>query len=64
VGVGRQELLQPLRDGPAVKAEGLDLLAPYKSRKQEKEPRPRSPTQKRRRIETIIGQLWWSVTGL
>jgi hypothetical protein len=40
-----------------LKAEGLDLLAPYKSRKQEKEPWPRSPTQKRRRIETIIGQL-------
>lgn len=41
------------------KAEGLDLLAPYnEARKQEeKEPWPRSPRQKRRRIETVVGQL-------
>jgi Transposase DDE domain len=47
-----------------LKAEGLDLLAPYKSRKQEKEPWPRSLTQKRRRIETIIGQLVERYRGL
>jgi hypothetical protein len=40
-----------------LKEEGLDLLAPYKSRKNEKEPWPRYLTQKRRRIETVIGQL-------
>jgi hypothetical protein len=36
---------------------GLDLLAPYKSKKGEKEPWPRWLTQKRRRIETVISQL-------
>ncbi len=44
-------LMEKLKEG------GLDLLAPYKSRKKEKEPWPRSLTQKRRRIETVIGQL-------
>jgi hypothetical protein len=37
--------------------EGLYLLAPYKSKKKEKEPWPRWLTQKRRRIETVISQL-------
>jgi hypothetical protein len=37
--------------------QGLDLLAPYKSKKREKEPWPRWLTQKRRRIETVAGQL-------
>ncbi len=38
--------------------EGLRfLLAPYKSKKREKEPWPRWLVQKRRRIETVIGQL-------
>jgi len=37
--------------------EGLCLLAPYKSKKKEKEPWPRWLTQKRRRIETVISQL-------
>jgi hypothetical protein len=36
---------------------GLDLLAPCKSKKREKEPWPRWLTQKRRRIETVAGQL-------
>ncbi len=36
-------LMEELKEG------GLDLLAPYKSRKKEKEPWPRSLTQKRRR---------------
>jgi hypothetical protein len=41
-----------------LKEEGLDLLAPYKSKKkEEKGSWPRSLTQKRRKIETIIGQL-------
>jgi hypothetical protein len=44
-------LMEELRKG------GLDLLAPYKSAKKEKERWPRSLTQKRRRIETVIGQL-------
>jgi hypothetical protein len=37
--------------------EGLCLLAPYKSRKKEKERWPRWLMQKRRRIETVISQL-------
>ena len=37
--------------------EGLRLLAPYKSKKKEKKPWPRWLVQKRRRIETVIGQL-------
>jgi hypothetical protein len=37
--------------------EGLRLLAPYKSKKKEKERWPRWLTQKRRRIETVISQL-------
>jgi hypothetical protein len=37
--------------------EGLRLLAPYKSKKKEKEPWPRWLVQKRRRIETVISQL-------
>lgn len=45
------------RSMEGLKEGGLDLLAPYKSRKKEKEPWPRSLTQKRRRIETLIGQL-------
>ena len=36
---------------------GLTLLAPYKSKKGEKEPWPRWLVQKRRRIETVISQL-------
>lgn len=36
---------------------GLHLLAPYKSSKREPAPWPRSLVQKRRRIETVIGQL-------
>ncbi len=40
-----------------LKEEGLNLLAPYKLRKKEKQPWPRSSTQKRRRIETVVGQL-------
>jgi hypothetical protein len=36
---------------------GLRLLTPYKSKKNEKKPWPRWLTQKRRRIETVIGQL-------
>jgi hypothetical protein len=39
------------------KTEGLALLAPYKSKKIEKEPWPRWLVQKRRRIETVISQL-------
>lgn len=35
----------------------LDLLAPYKSKKREKEPWPRWLVQKRRRIETVFSQL-------
>ena len=38
-------------------AQGLQLLAPYKSRRRDKPPRPRWLVQKRRRIETVIGQL-------
>ena len=37
--------------------QGLRLLAPYKSRKREKESWSRWLVQKRRRIETVIGQL-------
>jgi DDE family transposase len=37
--------------------EGLRLLAPYKSKKKEKERWPRWLVQKRRRIETVISQL-------
>ncbi len=37
--------------------EGLRLLAPYKSKKKEKEPWPRWLVQKRRRIEAVISQL-------
>lgn len=37
--------------------QGLSLLAPYKSKKREKEPWPRWLVQKRRKIETVIGQL-------
>lgn len=37
--------------------EGLRLLAPYKSKKKEKEPWPRWLVQKRRRIETVISQM-------
>ena len=36
---------------------GLRLLAPYKSAKREPAPWPRPLVQKRRRIETVIGQL-------
>jgi hypothetical protein len=35
----------------------LDLLAPYKSKKREKEPWPRFLVRKSRRIETVIRQL-------
>lgn len=45
-------LMEELRE------EGLDLLAPYKPRTKVKKPSwPRSLTQKRRRVETVIGQL-------
>jgi hypothetical protein len=45
-------LMEELRE------EGLDILAPCKSRTKEKKPSwPRSLTQKRRRVETVIGQL-------
>lgn len=37
--------------------QGLRLLAPYKSKKREKEPWPRWLVHKRRRIETVIAQL-------
>jgi hypothetical protein len=37
--------------------EGVRLLAPYKSKKNEKEPWPRWLVQKRRRIETVISQM-------
>ncbi len=37
--------------------QGVRLLAPYKSSKREPAPWPRSLVQKRRRIETVIGQL-------
>ncbi len=37
--------------------EGVSLLAPYKSKKKEKEPWPRWLTQKRRRVETVISQM-------
>jgi hypothetical protein len=38
--------------------QGLELLAPYKSKKPEKKPWPRWLVQKRRRIEkTVAGQL-------
>jgi hypothetical protein len=40
-----------------LKAEGLDLLAPYRSKKREKGFWPRFVVRKRRRIETVIGQL-------
>ena len=40
-----------------LKAKGLDLLAPYKSKKREKEPWPRWLVRKRRRIETVISQM-------
>lgn len=39
------------------KTQGLALLAPYKSKKKEKEPWPRWLVQKRRRIETVFSQL-------
>ena len=38
-------------------AEGMRLLAPYKSKKREEEPWPRWLVQKRRRIETVFSQL-------
>ena len=37
--------------------QGLRLLAPYRSKRREPLPWPRSLVQKRRRIETVIGQL-------
>lgn len=37
--------------------QGLELLAPYKSKKREKQPWPRWLVQKRRRIETVFSQL-------
>lgn len=37
--------------------QGLHLLAPYKSSKRDQQPWPRWLIQKRRRIETVIGQL-------
>jgi DDE family transposase len=40
-----------------LRGQGLDLLAPYKSAKRETRREPRWLTQKRRRIETVIGQL-------
>jgi hypothetical protein len=40
-----------------LKEQGLDLLAPYKFRKGEKKPWPRSLVHKRRRIETVFSQL-------
>jgi hypothetical protein len=40
-----------------LETEGLRLLAPYKSKKKEKEPWPRWLVQKRRRIETVISQM-------
>ena len=39
------------------KTEGLALLAPYKSKKKEREPWPSWLVQKRRRIETVFSQL-------
>ena len=62
------EELLPLEEGgwalgdrnywsPKLAEEGLSLLAPYKSKKKEKERWPRWLTQKRRRIETVISQL-------
>ena len=39
------------------KEQGLELLAPYKSKKREKERWPRWLVQKRRRIETVFSQL-------
>jgi hypothetical protein len=38
-------------------AEGVRLLAPYKSKKREEKPWPRWLVQKRRRIETVFSQL-------
>jgi Transposase DDE domain len=40
-----------------LRAAGLTLLAPYKSAKREVHPWPKWLVQKRRRIETVIGQL-------
>jgi hypothetical protein len=40
-----------------LETEGLRLLAPYKSKKKEKEPWPRWLVNKRRRIETVISQI-------
>ena len=37
--------------------EGVRLLAPYKAKKKEKGPWPRFLVQKRRRAETVIGQV-------
>ena len=67
---GAQELLQQQqgfvladrnywspRQQQAWREQGLHLLAPYKSRQREKQPWPRFLVQKRRRIETVIGQL-------
>ena len=39
------------------KAKGLQLLAPYKSAKRQKQPYPRFLTHMRYRIETVFGQL-------
>jgi len=56
--LGRQKLLEPTAHrAPRLGEQGLELLAPYKSKKGEKEPWPRWLVQKRRRIETLITQL-------
>jgi Transposase DDE domain. len=47
----KPELMQRL------KTEGLQLLAPYKSAKRQKQPYPRFLTHMRYRIETVFGQL-------
>jgi len=40
-----------------LKAKGLGLIAPFKSRKYDRNPWPHWLVQKRRRIETVIGQM-------
>jgi hypothetical protein len=40
-----------------MRARGLNLLAPYKAATRESKPWPRWLVGKRRRVETVIGQL-------
>lgn len=57
MALGRQELLEPPKLTERLEAEGVHLLAPYKSKKKKEKPWPRWLVQKRRRIETVFSQL-------